>query len=278
MSRQAQGLIAINIAAIIFGTAALYGKLNVSPFWIVGMRALFAAAALLVIALWRKQLTRIGKTSCALLFTGIMLSLHWLTFFISVQWSGIAVATLTFAAFPFFTLIIDALKNRRRLHWIEMAASATIIFAVSLLVKVETTSTHVIYGAIAGVFSALLFAVFGIMSKSLTASLPTLTVSFYQNLVVCVSMLPFLPFTVAPSSNVDWTFLVMLGIVTTALMHQLYFYALQRLSAGTCSGFVALEPVYAILFSALLFNEPLTMAVIVSGVLIVAASFLILKS
>lgn len=60
-------------------------------------------------------------------------------------------------------------------------------------------------------------------------------------------------------------------------MHQLYFYALNRLSAATCGGFVALEPVYAILLAALFFGEPVTGWVAVSAALIVGASFALLR-
>jgi len=207
----------------------------------------------------------------------ILLTLHWLTFFFSVQLSGIAVATPTFAAFPLFTLIIESVRTKKKLKWIEIAAGVMIIVAVALLVKVDTASANFLFGASLGLASALLFAVFGIISKRLTTVLPTLSVSCFQNIVVCLVLLPLLPGSLSPHGS-DWLFLLLLGVVTTALMHQLYFYALQRLSAGTCSGFIALEPVYAIVFAAILFHEPISFSVIVSGILILAASYLILKS
>ena len=276
MSEHTKGLIAINIAALIFGSAALYGKLNVSPFWIVAMRGIFAAITLLIIGAARKEIINPGKNFRTLIITGAILSLHWLTFFLSVQLSGVAIATLTFAAFPLFTLIIEAVKNKKHIKAIELTAGIIIIIAVFLLVKVDNSSDDILTGTLSGLSSAALFAVFGIISKKLTTRLPTLTVSFFQNLTVCLVLLPFLPFIKPfPNETSEWIFLILLGIVTTALMHQMYFYALQRLSASTCSGFVALEPVYAILFAALLFSEPLTATVAISGLLILLASFLL---
>ena len=276
MTQRTKGLIAINVAAIIFGSAALYGKLNVSPMWIVSMRGIFAAITLYGIGIVRKQIINPRANLKTLAVTGIILALHWLTFFWSVQLSGVAIATLTFAAFPLFTLVIEALKNKRHLKIIEVTACIIIIIAVALLVKFNSVSTGVFTGTISGLASAVLFAFFGVISKNLTSRLPTLTVSFVQNFIVCLVLLPFLPFTEsAPDEVVEWIFLVLLGIVTTGLMHQLYFYALKRLTASTCSGFVALEPVYAILFAALIFSEPLTARVAISGILILAASFLL---
>lgn len=276
MSQHTKGLIAINIAAIIFGSAALYGKLSVSPFWIVSMRGLFASATLLLAGAVRKEIVNPKTNLKSLIITGIILALHWLTFFVSVQLSGVAIATLTFAAYPLFTLIIEAIKNKKHLTAIEIVSAIVIIFAVALLVKFDNVQNDVLEGTVAGIASAALFALFGIISKSLTSRLPTLSVSFFQNLVVCIVLLPFLVYaTPAPDESVEWAFLILLGVVTTALMHQLYFYALKRLSASTCSGFVALEPVYAIFFAALFFGEPLTARVAVSGILILSASFLL---
>jgi drug/metabolite transporter (DMT)-like permease len=276
VSEHTKGLIAINVAAVIFGSAALYGKLNVSPFWIVSMRGLFASITLLLIGTARKEIVYRRTTFKLLAVTGVILSLHWLTFFLSVQLSGVAIATLTFAAFPLFTLIIEALKNRIQLKAIEVTASVVIIIAVAWLVKFDSVSQGVFTGTVAGLVSAVLFAVFGIISKNLTSGLPTLTVSFIQNLTVCIVLLPFLPFSKpVPNDPAEWILLVLLGIVTTALMHQLYFYSLKRLSASTCSGFVALEPVYAIIFAAIFFSEPLAARVAVSGALILCASFLL---
>ena len=276
MSEHSKGLIAINIAAVIFGSAALYGKLNVSPLWIVCMRGAFAAATLFIIGGARNEIVNPKHNLKTLVITGVVLSLHWLTFFWSVQMAGVAIATLTFAAFPLFTLIIEALKKKTRLKLIEVIAGIVIIFAVALLIKFDSVSKDILIGTIAGIASAVLFSIFGIVSQDLTESLPTLTVSFIQNLVVCIVLIPFLLVVKpVPDAPVEWICLVLLGVVTTALMHQLYFYALKRLSASTCSGFVALEPVYAILFAGLIFSEPLPARVAISGILILAASFLL---
>jgi drug/metabolite transporter (DMT)-like permease len=276
MSEHTKGLLAINVAAIIFGSAALYGKLNVSPFWIVSMRGLFASATLLLVGAARREIVNPKTNIRSLIITGIILALHWLTFFLSVQLSGVAIATLTFAAYPLFTLIIEAVKNKKHLKAIEVVAGVVIIFAVALLVKFNNVSSGVLMGTLAGLASAVLFALFGIISEGLTIRLPTVTVSFIQNLIVCVVLSPFLFYAKpVPDESVEWAFLISLGIITTALMHQLYFYALKRLSASTCSGFVALEPVYAIIFAAIFFSEPLPARVAISGILILSASFLL---
>lgn len=277
--RRSQGLVAINIAAVIFGTAALFGKIDVSAVWIVDLRAAFAAVALLALASTRRQLHRPPSPLIpSLVATGTILALHWVTFFVAVQLAGIAVATLTFATFPFFTVLVNGVLSRERPRLYEVAAGLIIVIAVGLLVNVDLTGVNQRWGALAGIGSAVLFALFGIFSKTLGSALSPVLVSLYQNTVVAIVLLPLLPIVShAPNHASEWMWLVVLGVVTTALMHQLYFYALQRLSPTTCSGFVALEPVYAILFASIFFHEPLSVWVVVSAGMILSASFMLLK-
>lgn len=277
---QRSGLIAINLAAIIFGTAALYGRLEISPVWIVMMRGAFASVALAAVGLLSGGLGLFPTIAQLrdLLVTGILLAIHWVTFFESVQLAGVAVATLTFAVFPLFTVLLVTMKARRRPSLLELGAGLAIILAVALLVDAKDSEAQ-LTGAIVGLGSALSFAAFGIKAQILTTEIQPLMVSLIQNLTVALCLTPTLVFSSqAPHTTTDWVCLMLLGVVTTAFMHQLYLFALKRLSATTCSGFIALEPVYAIVFAAVFFGEPLTLWVSVSAGLILAASIVLLRA
>ena len=269
-----QGLIAINIAAVIFGSAALYGKLDLSPFWITSARAGFGALTLLALGLWKNDAGFPPRQCGKIIFlTGILLAVHWSSFFESVQIAGVAVATLTFATFPLFTVLIEAVHKRRRPYFQEIGATLAIILAVSLLVNPQNSKSSFI-GALAGLTSAITYAWFWHASKPLIEELSPIRVSLYQNAVTALILVPFLPFAAPMASHsMDWLWLALLGIVNTALMLQLYLYALQRISHSICSGFVALEPVYAIVLAAAFFHEPITLWVALSGALIIGASF-----
>lgn len=67
-----------------------------------------------------------------LLVTGILLAIHWLTFFESVQLAGVAIATLTFAVFPLFTVLLEGMKAPRRPSLLELGAGFAIVVAVAL--------------------------------------------------------------------------------------------------------------------------------------------------
>ena len=274
-----KALAAVNIAAIIFGTTGLFGKLDVSPVWITAGRGGFAALTLLVLGiLWRASFRIHRSFWTRLVATGILLALHWLTFFISVQMAGVAVATLTFATFPLFTVVIDAFARRRMPGLIEIGEGLAIVIAVALLVGTGLPDTITAQeGAIIGLGSAVSFALFSIGSQRLGVKVNAVALSFYQYVVVVLFLLCALPFADRAPSGAGWAIIAVLGTLATAFIHQLYFYGLRHLPASVCGGFVALEPVYAIVFAALLFNEPIGFGVVFSGALIIGASLLLLR-
>lgn len=278
LSAQAQAVLAINVAAVIFGTAALYGKLNVSPFWIVAMRAGFGALTLGLLGGYRIDLRGLASLWGGLGLSGFFLAVHWLTFFVSVQQAGVAVATLTFATFPLFTVLVEAIEQRRLPRPTEFAVRVVIIIAVALLVEPSGNGQRNLEGAAAGLVSAFTYALFWRAGRLLGTALSPTSISFYQNFVVLLLLAPTLLFAVpAPQSVVQWLSLAALGVFNTAVMLLIYLYALERLSASTCSGFIALEPVYAIVFAALFFQEPITPWIVISIVLILGASITLLR-
>ena len=121
-------LAAVNVAGLICGSTALFGKLDVSPIWIVAGRGFFAAATVLLFAMAGRAIFRLPlRDVLKIAGTAILLTLHWVTFFMSVQASGVAVATLTFATFPLMTLVLESVARRRVPSLIEAAASLAII-------------------------------------------------------------------------------------------------------------------------------------------------------
>lgn len=205
LSPQTRGLVAINLTAIIFGTAALYGKLDVSPIWISAVRGALGALVLaLVGGVSARLLNMTAATFQRLLVSGFLLAGNWLTFFLSVQLGGVAIATLTFSAFPLFTILVEAIDQRRAPRPAEILACTIIILAVSLLIQPTPGSSHAL-GALVGLLSAALYAVFWRVAQRLGDNLSAANISFCQNVVVFVLLAPLLLWaSPAPDSLTDW--------------------------------------------------------------------------
>lgn len=270
-------LAAVNAAAVIFGSNALYGRIEASPVWLVAGRIFFAAVVLLLISALRGRLVRVSlRELLAVAAGGALIALHWIAFFASVQLGGVAIATLTVSAFPLFSILIEAVRRHKAPDLVEVASCAAIMAAIALIARPHGGG-HALAGAVAGLISAALFSFYSLASERLLRRIGPVNLSLYQYGIACLLLLPFLPFHAAPANGASWLALIALGVVGTAVSFQLYLFALGHLPAAVCGGFTCLEPVYAIALAAALFREPVTPLVAVSAAIIVAASLVLLK-
>jgi drug/metabolite transporter (DMT)-like permease len=272
-------LISINLAALLFGCAALCGKLNLSPFSIVCARSGFALLALLGVQYARRGHLRQPRGGQWRLFlSSFTLAAHWLLFFASVQLGSITLATVSFACFPLFTIILSAMFQKKMPSIVDVFSGLTIIFCLIVM-----GADHLYLGrndvaALAcGILSALSFAGFGLLSQELNRKNSAVLVSLYQNLYVFLLLLPAAILTDdLPQEQNTWLTLAFLGFVITAGGHQLYFFSMRRIEASTCAAFLSMEPIYAVLLAQYLLQEEIRPLTIYSGIGIFGASLALL--
>jgi drug/metabolite transporter (DMT)-like permease len=272
------GLIAINVTAVLFGAIALFGRIEASPVWIVAGRMAFAALVLAAVGAVRRTLVRPRRRHLApAAVSGALLALHWITFFWSAKAGGVAIATLTVSAFPLFTILIDAARLRKAPAAVEVIGCLAIMIAIALIARPDAQSPGIMVGTGAGLASAALFSFYSLASRRLMDEVGPLNLSLAQYVLACLMLAPALAFFRPVEGAGSWVALAALGVFGTALSFQLYLFALTRLPASVCGGFVCLEPIYAIVLAALIFHEPVTPMVIVSAAIIVAASLALLR-
>jgi drug/metabolite transporter (DMT)-like permease len=275
--RRQSGIIAINAAALIFGSAALYGRLPLSATWIVAGRSGLAAATLWAIFSWQGDTAgRLKGQGWRITGAGLLLAGHWLAFYLAVQRAGVAVGTLTFATFPLFTVLMKAITARRWPALRSVVAALMILTAVALLGGLSQLGNSQL-GTLCGLGSALLYAMYWQLSRPLATVLPATLNAALQSTVVFISCLPIaLLDGPGPTSLAQWAGLLALGIFNTAAGLALYEHALNFLDATTCSAFIALEPIYAIALARLIFGESPPSETYPAAALIIGASLLML--
>jgi drug/metabolite transporter (DMT)-like permease len=101
--------------------------------------------------------------------------------------------------------------------------------------------------------------------------MPARELACWENLVVAALTLPWCFGEFATLRPLDWLWLFMLGVFCTALSHSLLVSSLSKLKARTAGIVIALEPVYAILFAALLFAQYPSLRALAGGALIIGA-------
>jgi drug/metabolite transporter (DMT)-like permease len=266
---------ALHIGALMFGLTGVFGKLAAaSPAVIVFGRALFAVLALSVFARWASrtswQAMNAGDLR-RLLLSGLLLAGHWVSFFIAVKVAGVAIATLGFASFPAFTVILEGLIFRERIRLNEMVLVALVSVGLVLVTPDFELASQATSGLLWAVASGLLFSLLSLNNRATSSRVPAVQAALCQNLVVALCLLAF----AAPELNtvraIDWLWISLLGIFCTGLAHSLFVASLAVIKARTAAVVFALEPVYGITVAWLLFDENPTLRMLLGGALIIVA-------
>ena len=273
------GLVDIHVAVLLFGLAGLFGKwLPLSPLLIVLGRVFFASVVLALILFFSRQGLSIEprRIYLVLLFLGFILSVHWVSFFQSIQVSSVAIGLLSYSTFPVFTTFLEPLFFKERLIKLNVLFSLLCLFGVFLIIPSFHINNSTFRGVLWGLLAGFTFAVLTIINRKLTQSLSPMRIAFYQDFFATVFLLPFL-FILSPSlSSRDVLLLIILGTVCTAVSHTLFIKGMRSIKAQTASIISSLEPVYGIVFAFFFLNEIPSLRTIAGGCIILLSQVLII--
>ncbi len=274
MTRQ-RALLAIHIAAVLFGLTGIFGELiKADAALITAGRAAFAVVALLLFMRWQGASARKGiklRSGLALTAAGIMLAIHWVTFFVSVKISGVAIATLGFASFPAFITLCEWLVLRERVSRSEWLILLLVTAGLVLVTPSFDFNDEATIGLAWAVASGLSFALFTIINRKAAAHLSAFQVACWENLVVVLVTLPLSFSGFGAIGALDWVWLALLGVFCTALSHYLLVSSLVVLNARSAGIVIALEPIYAIFFAAVLFAQYPSLRALLGGAIMITA-------
>jgi drug/metabolite transporter (DMT)-like permease len=203
---------------------------------------------------------------------GLLLGSHWLTFFHAVKVSGVAIATLGFASFPAFTLLLEGLLFRERLRAAEFAVVGLVCAGLVLVTPQFELASQASQGLLWAVLSGLLFALLSLTNRVSARGISSVQAALWQNLTIALCLLPLAAPQLPSMAPLDWLWLALLGVFCTGLAHSLFVASLRVLKARTAAVVFAMEPVYGILFAWLLFSEMPSLRILGGGALIVLAT------
>ena len=101
-----------------FGFTGIIGKLiSIPAVEMVFYRTLLAAIGMGIFLLITRRSARVSVDDLTtLLATGVIVALHWLTFFVSGRIANISVSLVGFATASFWTAFLEPLINRKRIQ------------------------------------------------------------------------------------------------------------------------------------------------------------------
>jgi len=274
MSSQ-RSLAEIHVAVLLFGLAGLFGKLLFfSPIIIVLGRVFFATITLALLLLVSKQSLKItpAKNYLYLFLLGILLSIHWISFFRSIQISTVAVGLLSFSCYPVLTAFFEPLFFKEKLIKINIFYAFLCILGIFLIIPRLSLENSIYKGVLWGVFSGITFAVLTILNRKFSQQFSSLLIAFFQDLSATLILIPFM-FIIQPKLNAKNIFLLfILGVFCTAGAHSLFIKGMRHIKAQTASLINSLEPVYGIILALIFLHEIPSLRTIAGGVVVLVAA------
>lgn len=282
MPPERKALLQIHCCVLLWGFTAILGKLISLPaLELVWWRMTIVVAVLLAWPRVRRELRRTNCHSIAIFAgIGIVVALHWLTFYAAIKLANASVAVTCMAIGPIFMAFTEPWIARRRFDLRELVVGVAALPGVALVVGGTPGAMRA--GLALGVLSAFLVAIFGSLNKRHVERAGPLVITGVElaagTLFLTLVALAWTregPLMPLPGAR-DAGFLAILALGCTLLPFAVSLEALRHTSAFTAQLAVSLEPVYAVILAILLLGEQrqLTWTFYV-GVLVIVGAVLI---
>jgi drug/metabolite transporter (DMT)-like permease len=251
----------IHFCVLLWGFTAILGKLITLPaqalvIWRMSLVCLFLA---LLPKVWRSIAQLKLKLILIYASIGVIVALHWLTFYGAIKLSNASVAVSCLALGSVFAAIIEPLLTNKAWNKAELLLGLLAIPGVVLLVGGVPLSMHT--GIMVGIISAFLTSLFAVLNKRYVHDAEPQAVTFIEMLsgAVFLGFAGILYFgsdkTLIMPNLGDGILLLILALACTLLPFILSLHALRHISAFTTQLALNLEPVYAIVIAALWLKE-----------------------
>ena len=256
----------IHLCVLLWGFTAILGKLITLPALpLVWWRMLLVVAALLLVPrVWRGLRAMPPRLLLAYAGIGVLVALHWLTFYGAIKLANASVAATCMALATVFTALVEPRLAHRPFSRTELLLGVAVLPGVAMVVGGLPGDMRV--GVAVGALSALFVAFFGSLNKRLVEHADPLTVTTVElgaGTLALTLLAPAMPWLfpafagdlLAWPSAGDAFWLLLLAFACTLFPFALSLVALRHISAFTAQMAINLEPVYAIVLAILLLGE-----------------------
>ena len=274
-------------AMVTFGTIGVFVRYIPLPSSIIalvrGLLATFFLLAVMAAGKRRPDRTAIRRNLALLLISGALIGFNWILLFEAYNYTSVAVATLCYYLAPVFVIIAspfilgEKLTTRKTLCVIAALGGMVLVSGViQNYVNGGNTEDLNLTGVLLGIGAGALYATIILMNKKLK-DISSYDTTVMQLAAASIVLVPYCLLTVdvgalevTPGSAV---LLVVVGIVHTGIAYVLYFGSIKELPAQTVAIFSYIDPILAVLLSALLLKESMDMLSILGAILILGATF-----
>lgn len=269
-------------AMVIFGTIGIFRRfIPLSSAMLAMVRGLVGVLFLLLImAIIRKRPDgrAIRRNLALLLVSGALIGFNWILLFEAYNYTSVATGTLCYYMAPVFVVFASPFVLRERLTWRRLLLSLVALVGmvlVSDILRVGFSDISELKGVFLGLGAAVLYAMVILLNKKLK------DISAYDRTVVqlataFVVLVPYVFLTenvtaISPTP-LSIVLLLVVGVIHTGLAYALYFGSMDKLPAQTVALYSYIDPILAVILSALFLKEPMSIGGVIGAILILGAT------
>jgi drug/metabolite transporter (DMT)-like permease len=268
----------LHLIVFIWGFTAILGALiTIEAIPLVWFRVFLASATLLIVLKIRGVPFKENRSDLLkLMIGGILVALHWVTFFHAIKISTISTTLITLSSSAFFVVIFKPFFERKKFEIYEMILAVFTIVGFVIIFKSEKMYTE---GILVALISAILVALFSLYNSKLIKSYTGTKIAFYElffaGIFLSVILLFTNEFTVDffQLKGTDWIYLLILATICTAYPFVIATNLLKKMSPFTIVLTNNLEPIYGIVLALILFGdkERMSLPFYIGGAIIFSA-------
>ena len=271
----------LTLSMVIFGTIGIFRRYIPLPSSLVAMtRGLTGMLFLLLVMLLRKHgmnRTAVRRKFAMLCLSGAAIGVNWILLFEAYNYTSVATATLCYYLAPMFVILASPLVVGERLTAKKLicvlAALLGIVFVSGVLEAGGGSSD--LKGVLLGLGAAVLYASVVLMNKQL-GDVPAYDRTIVQLGSSAAVLLPYVLLTenLGALSFTPGTIalLLVVGVVHTGMAYAMYFGSLMQLKAQTAAILSYIDPVVAVLLSALVLREHMSLLSGLGAILVLGAA------
>lgn len=189
---------------------------------------------------------------------GLIIALHWFTFFKAIKVSNVSVTLACLSTGAFFASFLEPVFYRRRIIWYEVLFGLIVVVGLFFIFNFEG---NYLYGIILALISAFLSALFSVFNGKLATKYDSTIITFYELIGGVLFFSIYLLFSGGFDlaffhvSNSDWIYLIILSSVCTAYAFIASVHVMRHISPYTVMLTINMEPVYGIILALIVFGE-----------------------
>ena len=218
-------LLELNLAMMLISTSGALGRyITLAPPLTILLRAFMALSLLYLFCQIRKiSLFKVDKKDITgIVFGGIFMGAHWITYFYALQLSNVAIGMLSIFTYPVITAFLEPILLKSRFNRSQLLLALLVLVGIYFLVPEFSLENSYTVAVLLGVLSALFYSLRNIIVKKHIPRYHGIALMWYQLLVITIFLLPVIPFFPWSGAVGQLPAILMLALLTTAIGHTLY--------------------------------------------------------